>query len=227
MLMMKILGVTEAAVLAIRRKIISGEFAPSQKLVESELADQLEISRPPLREAFRILQQEGLVVGSPRRGISVVDLSLKDLEDIYQFRGFIELHAVENIDNDNLIRLEISIEKTSGWIAENTDMDSEGLWDFRRIITEFHVTLVESLNNSYIKRCYSCLISNLARYHFLQFYSDGTHHSVEDHKKIIEFLKQGQTQQAKQFLKEHLNWSYLSLHKIVSGKVTQPLKNGH
>ncbi|MDD2388622.1 MAG: GntR family transcriptional regulator [Desulfobacterales bacterium] len=217
--MIEIIGVTEAATKAIRRKIISGKLGPSQKIVESELAENLGISRPSLREAFRILQQEGLLVGTPRKGMSVVDLSIGDLKHIYQFRGMVEQYAIETFNNDNLAVLEESIVETSDWIDGHSNMDTESLWVFRKKITDFHVALVQTLDNPYIDRSYTCLISNLARYHFLQFYSDGTHHSVEDHKKILKFLEQEQTEEAKRFLKEHLNWSYQSLYKIVSNKV--------
>ncbi len=217
--MVKVIGVTEAAIHEIRKKIITGEFKPGQKLGESELAEQLDISRPPLREAFRTLQQEGLLVTIPRKGMSVVDISLRDLKNIYQFREMAELFAIENFNKNDLDKLETSLTETKSLNCGPGEMDTSSLWNFRKIIINFHVKLIETLNNDRVSRFYACTISSLNRYHFMQFYCDGVNHSVDDHQKIYELLKKDNIIQAKRFMKEHLKWSFQTLSKIVSQKI--------
>ena len=80
---------------AIRRKILAGEYAPGDRLIEEKLTEELEISRPPLREAFRTLETEGLIVTRPRRGSFVTTLTDKDVYEILTLRSVLERMAFE------------------------------------------------------------------------------------------------------------------------------------
>ena len=66
---------------ALRRRIIAGEFAPGTRLSETSLAELLGVSRNTLREAFRVLSQQGLVEHVPHRGVSVASPTLADVVD--------------------------------------------------------------------------------------------------------------------------------------------------
>ena len=81
--------------LEIRNLILRGEFKPGERLVESEIAEQMEISRTPLREVFSALEREGLVVNIPRRGNFVVDFTSDDIEEIYSLRLLLEVGAIK------------------------------------------------------------------------------------------------------------------------------------
>jgi len=80
---------------AVRRKILAGEYAPGDRLIEEKLTEELEISRPPLREAFRTLETEGLIVTRPRRGSFVTTLTDKDVYEILTLRSVLERMAFE------------------------------------------------------------------------------------------------------------------------------------
>jgi len=88
--------VTHQAVLAdvLRQRIIDGEFAPGSRLSESTLAERLDVSRNTLREAFRVLAEQGLVQHIPHRGVSVASPSIADVVDIYHARRTIECAAL-------------------------------------------------------------------------------------------------------------------------------------
>lgn len=88
-------SVVDEAAAALRRLILSGTYRPGEHLVEERLTERLGISRPPLREAMRILQQEGLVVTYPRRGSTVTPLSARDVHEIYTLRYALDRLAVE------------------------------------------------------------------------------------------------------------------------------------
>lgn len=66
--------------------ILSGEFAPGASMTQTELADLLEVGRTPLREAIRLLQEEGLLTSEPNRTVRVAGLSPEDLEELYALR---------------------------------------------------------------------------------------------------------------------------------------------
>jgi DNA-binding GntR family transcriptional regulator len=85
----------EAIVLRLRALIVSGDVRPGDRLVEERLTEMLGVSRPPLREALRILQRDGLVKSLPRRGFIVVPIAAQDVREIYSLRFALERLAVE------------------------------------------------------------------------------------------------------------------------------------
>ncbi|MGQ9368307.1 GntR family transcriptional regulator [Azospirillum sp. A39] len=74
----------------LRAAIGDGRYSPGERLVERELCEALQVSRPILREALRQLEAEGLVRNVPQRGLEVVTLSAEDVRQIYQVRGALE-----------------------------------------------------------------------------------------------------------------------------------------
>jgi len=80
---------------AIRKMILSGALAPGDRLIEERLTEELGISRPPLREALRLLQQEGLIETRPRRGSTVTILTDQDVFEILTLRSAFERLAIE------------------------------------------------------------------------------------------------------------------------------------
>ncbi|TIC86340.1 GntR family transcriptional regulator [Nocardioides sp. GY 10113] len=80
----------------LRDAILSGELGPGEKIVEERLCDELGTSRAPLREALRLLAQQGLVEHLPRRGSRVVEWTAADVVELFEVRAVLERHAVES-----------------------------------------------------------------------------------------------------------------------------------
>ncbi|HWH93867.1 MAG TPA: GntR family transcriptional regulator [Baekduia sp.] len=97
------------AVESLRRLIVSGELKPGQRVNQEDIAEQVGLSVAPVREALRVLEQEGQVTYLPRRGYFVTELRIADLEEIYQLRAVLESraarHALPSIDDDALARI--------------------------------------------------------------------------------------------------------------------------
>lgn len=91
------------------RELISGRLQPGQRINEAELARQLGISRNPIREAVRRLEERGLLISSPRRGTFVRSFSRSDIDDIFSFRRVVEAFAIEQalprMSEDDLDRI--------------------------------------------------------------------------------------------------------------------------
>src|SRR5579875_3776535 len=83
----------EDAYLALRDAIIDGRLAPGDRIVEAEIARQMAISRAPIREAIRKLEQDGLLEYLPRRGAVIVRLSPAEVRDVYHVRAHLERYA--------------------------------------------------------------------------------------------------------------------------------------
>ena len=77
----------------LRAEILSGELAPGQRLVEEQIGQRFAISRAPLREALRLLANEGLVEHLPRRGVRVTELSMQDVDELFGLRAVLEEYA--------------------------------------------------------------------------------------------------------------------------------------
>src|SRR4051794_30999945 len=118
---------TEAVYLRVREAILEGEIAPGATMSQVALADELGISRTPLREALRMLQSEGLIDAERNRRVRVATISARDLEELYVMRVTLGAEptrlAVPRRRAEDLARLE-------GWIAEMPH--SAGEKDYRR-----------------------------------------------------------------------------------------------
>ena len=93
----------------LREAILKGDLKPGERLMELQLASKLGVSRTPIREAIRMLEQEGLAVTMPRKGAEVAKMTLKDMEDVLEIREALDELAVriacEKITDEQLKRL--------------------------------------------------------------------------------------------------------------------------
>lgn len=94
----------------IRHAILCGSFPPGMRLMELQLASEIGVSRTPVREAIRALELEGLVVMIPRRGAYVANISIKDINEVYEVRTALEVLAAglasERINDEELEEME-------------------------------------------------------------------------------------------------------------------------
>ena len=90
----------------LREAILKGELKPGERLMELQLASKLGVSRTPIREAIRMLEQEGLAVTIPRKGAEVAKMTEKDMEDVLQIREVLDELAVslacDNISEEEM-----------------------------------------------------------------------------------------------------------------------------
>jgi len=186
----------------IRRRILSGEFRPGQKINESEIAVNLGISRSPVREAFRILEIDGLIITLPRKGSYITDISLKDLEELFEIRKILECYALDCIKK----RAKKSPEKIQSMIEE---LDSNLLkkHDHFSVISGFHYSLVELSNNSRLIELYKILAVSLRRY-WLIYHSKNEQRdiSLEQHQGVVNTLRKGDYTGTKTLLKKHIQY---------------------
>ena len=87
-------SLVDLAVRRLRAEILSGELAPGERIIEEQLTRRFGTSRAPLREALRLLGQQGLVEHLPRRGVRVTRLSARDIDELFSLRDALEQFAV-------------------------------------------------------------------------------------------------------------------------------------
>lgn len=121
----------------LRDTIVRGELLPGTRLVLEELSQRFEISMTPIREAFSILEGEGLIVQTPHRGAVVAPLDREELLELYAIRGAIEelatLHGVPRLSDDDIAELERLFEQLAAYQGPHSsflDIDKQ----FHRVI---------------------------------------------------------------------------------------------
>ncbi|TET91689.1 MAG: GntR family transcriptional regulator [Desulfobacteraceae bacterium] len=222
-------GVTESVAQNLRIHIIEGELAPGQKLNEIELAERLGISRPPLREAFRILENAHLIVSIPRKGCYVTEVSIEDCREIYQAREMIECFSVELLQTKgirDLPEVASALEVTAD-LPMPTSSDAYEKFDYLKAIADFHISLVESAGNSRLVHCFNAIFSSLARYQSMYTFIPGLmNKSQETHEQILHLIKNGDYGQAKEILRSHIRGFLTLMEDKISNK-TQVQTKAH
>jgi DNA-binding GntR family transcriptional regulator len=204
---MQILGVTETVAEHLRQKIILGELESGARLNEVQLAEAFGVSRPPLREALRLLERDHLVICVPRKGSFVAPLTVERFDEIYAARRMIESYAIEIFAQKGITRLDTVREtllEASGLSKPDPD-DAEGMLRFWKTFSDFHLKLVESSDNFYLQNFYRVISLNLARCQMMYLKIPGSwRDSIKDHRAILACIEKGEYSPAKDLLDRHL-----------------------
>jgi DNA-binding GntR family transcriptional regulator len=204
---LSITGVTKTVVQYLRIHIIEGELAPGQKLNEIDLSSRLGVSRPPIREAFRMLENEHLIVSTPRKGCYVSELSIEDCRKIFQVREMIEYNTIECLKAEG-IRDFPEVAAALKMTGQEQAIDSYDIkiveLGSRNPFPYFHIKLVESTGNDWLIRFYKMIAPTLSRYQFMSYSPENFRKAQEEHKQILELIKEGNYGQAKKKLRTHI-----------------------
>ncbi len=188
---------------ALREGIISGELKPGERLMEVQLAEEMGVSRTPVREALRKLELEGFVVMVPRKGVYVAGISTKDISEVFEIRSALEALAAslaaERITDDEIEELERLLLKINECI-KNHDLD--GLVS---VDTAFHDIVYKASRNERLVQIVSNLREQIQRFRKTSLSSPGRiRHTVEEHKKIVDAIASRDAALAHELAQEHV-----------------------
>lgn len=185
---------------AIRLKILEQELKPGARIIEQEIAEEFGVSRGPIREAFRQLEHEGLVVYTRNVGCSVKEITFDDLFEVYMMRGTYELIAIKSfkgaIPDATLKKMENILEqmKEESTITELIINDNL-----------FHETIIEATEMQRLLKAWKDLDYAI----FLNCYIDTsdtktiTARQYRIHKDIYDVYCSGDTKAICKIIKEH------------------------
>ena len=188
---------------AIRQAVISGAIKPGERINEAEISRQMRISRAPIREAIRQLEQEGLLISMPHRGTFVVTLSRDDVEEIYSLRADIESRAVhralprftaEHFRVLATLVSEMQAAAAAGNVSQLVESD-----------TRFHRTIVEATGWSRLTKIWENLHPQTLTLYTLTTLTDWpppVH--AERHLPVLEALRGGDPDRAAAAIREHI-----------------------
>jgi DNA-binding GntR family transcriptional regulator len=187
----------------LRAQILEGQLEPGAELTEVALAEQLGVSRGPLREAIGRLAAEGLVTVSPRRGAVVRSLSKEEFLELYQVREALERMAVQlavpRLTDEQFDVLSALNEEMARHATENK---VEAFFEANR---SFHARLLEASGNEKLEELYRQLLDQLGRYRLRSLTLRGNlKRSVSEHKAILRAASRGDAERAAQLMAEHI-----------------------
>lgn len=187
----------------LKKAIIKGDMTPGGRLVESRLAETLGISRTPVREAIHKLEREGYLQKLPRGGFSVLGLSRDDVEETFGIRSVLESYAArlaaEKYQQADLKPLEHKIK------MYQQHLDRKNLDALPDINTDFHDLLYELSRSPKLIHMINNLRDQIYRFrHIILKNEELAKMSNEDHKYMLERIKQGDAQGVECLVREHL-----------------------
>jgi DNA-binding GntR family transcriptional regulator len=207
-------SVADQVASVLRQRILNGELRPGTSLQEVPLSASLGVSRNTMREATRILSLEGLLKRSVHRGVAVSQLSLKDVQEIYQLRRMLEIPAVlaaKSNHTDVLPELQNALEGYEGAVRRR---------DWVRAVEfdlQFHSLLIRFLHNRRLESFYQRVIGELRMGMVLvDRRHDDPGRLVPAHRKIWQLLAAGKLKQCATVLARHLDDSELRLSKVMT-----------
>ncbi len=187
----------------LRNAIVAGTLKPGERLMEIQVAEELGVSRTPVREAIRKLELEGFVVMIPRRGTYVSDLSIKDVNEVYEVRTALDVLAaglaVERITEEELEEMERLL-VVFGECIEANDLDKIVEAD-----SKFHDILYKATRNERLIGIVNNLREQLTRFRSLSMsYPGRLKDMLEEHTRLVEALGQRNASVARKLANDHM-----------------------
>ena len=198
----------------LREAILKGDLKPGERLMELQLAAKLGVSRTPIREAIRMLQQEGLAVTIPRKGAQVAAMTEKDMEDVLQIREALEILAVqlacEKITGTQLAALEENL------VRFETAVKSSDLKLMAQMDIDFHDMIYQAASNPKLVQMLNNLREQVYRYR-VEYLKDEKNHPrlIEEHRQILLGLKRREKDFVTEMMKCHLVNQTIAVKDII------------
>jgi len=187
----------------IERAILQGEYAPGSKLIEATLAQKMGVSRGPIREAFRMLEEAGLVRSEKNRGVFVRDIPIDEAVEIFDLRAAM----------DELVGRKLAASITPAQLKEikglgeamEKAVKAQDANNYHLLNLNFHDRLVEMAGNSKLTAIYRKLIKELSLFRRLNL-ADGwpLPISASEHRAIIKAIASGDPEAAGRAMFEHV-----------------------
>lgn len=190
----------ENVVEVIRTKILHHQLKPGMRIIEQDLSEELEVSRGPIREALRQLEQEGLVEYTRNVGCSIKEISLRDLYEIYLLRSTYEILAVRlcegKYDEEDFLQMEQILEQM------------KSLQNYEEVVEadhKFHQIIVEKAHSKRIEKVWADLdYGSIVSCYIKGFNEEETvKRQFDFHKKLVDAFRTQDVDNICRELKEH------------------------
>lgn len=186
----------------LRTRIMSASLAPGAPVNEQEIAADLGVSRTPVREAIRKLEQEGLVTRHPNRGVVVTQLSLREVLEIWELREIIEpaacRAAASRVEPARLDALEAAMR---GLLRRPPSAEAYEV--YHRTDLELHGVILDGCGNAALRQVVESLVGRIRQVRMVTSPAR-FHPSLEEHLSIIDALRRRDAEGAAEAMRRHL-----------------------
>jgi len=202
---MKVESLADMTARFIEQLIITDELKPGQQIKEDDIAEKLDISRPPVREAFKTLEGQGLVIRKPRKGTFVIEMMEKDIREAYTLKA--ELYALATeLAMDKIVQKEKDalalLVKKMGQIVDSEPCD---ILEYQKIHSEFHNSVMQIAGNGRLLNFASNLHKQIRRFSYQTLhYKEHLRSSSTFHVKIITCIIDDDRVNAARLMKAHV-----------------------
>ena len=185
---------------ALREAIINGVLEPGERLMEVQLAEEMGVSRTPVREAIRKLELEGFVVMMPRKGAYVAGVSYKDIKDVFEIRAALEGLAAglaaEKVTDNEIEQLErvLHYEKEPATLEEMVQND-----------TDFHALLYKASRNERLITILGNLREQIQRFRTTSLaVPSRLRYAIQEHREIVDAIARHDVEEAQTLATAHI-----------------------
>ncbi|KAF1042085.1 MAG: HTH-type transcriptional repressor RspR [Herbaspirillum frisingense] len=208
---------TDAVYGSLREDIYAFRLLPGDRFAENDVAERLQVSRTPVREALMRLQSEGLVRGYFRNGWEVVPIDLARFASLYELREMLELHALRKLCSPRIAdgaRKALVKELGRAWLVKPGKRLADGL-AVAALDERFHCALVNAAGNPEADAVYRQVTDQLRIMRRLDFaYGDCIADTYDEHGAILDAVGQGDAHRAAGLIARHIEDSHAAVERI-------------
>lgn len=199
---------------ALADRIISGGVEPGSRLRQDHIAEEFGASHVPVREAFRRLEAQGLVVSEPRRGVRVAPFDISEVKEVAEMRAALEVLALRHAAP----HLTAAILNAADDARRRGDK-SQDVRSWEDANRTFHRLILAPCGMPRLLASIDDLHAASARFLFATWRSNWETHTDQDHRTILLALRQGQIDLAASTLTRHVQWIGQRPVRTASGKI--------
>ena len=210
---------TQLVVEVLREKILSGDIKAGEPLRQSALAEELNVSRIPVREALVQLEAEGLVKFEAHKGATATELSVEQASELFELRALIEPDLLAK-SIPNLTQAQLDAAEAVLTQLESAFREENGINMWSELNTQFHSALYLGANRPQAMEVVKSLNTNSDRYIRLQLLlTGGIPRAENEHRELLELCRQGKIQEATTLLTNHILHAKSGVERLVQEHV--------
>ncbi len=204
--MMESRPIREIAYEVLKKAIITGEIPAGERIVETDYADRLHISRTPLREALRKLERDGLVEYVMRRGVVVRAFTIEDVKEIYTIRNALEMltlpSIIENATTEDIASLREKLSEMDR-LQEKDDVDA-----LSPLAREFHAQLTSISGQKRILRVIESQDEYIRRFSAMSIRQENRRSAAHaEHHKLVDYVEARDLEKFTELMQHHIDRS--------------------
>lgn len=193
------LSTRDQVVASLRKAIFNGDLKSGEELIQEDIAKKLDVSRMPVREAFQVLERDGLLIMNPNRRVVVKGLTKVDIKDHYDIRAMLEGEAAARASRNKMYCDElIEIQQVIEVAVENNDVKNYTVAN-----EHFHRTIWKASESERLQAFLDQIWSGLPP-HLAEVLPIQMDKALREHKEIIETISRGEEKNARKAMQNHI-----------------------